>query len=113
MCGLYLLGQKWTCFSLYSNVTQLVCTVRINEVKREREREGGTPSVFKATCSSSTVCSGKRSVCACGRKQVRQTPGNFSAPQTAHSDAAQTAPIHDAFKRNEAVISAPTAAAVA
>lgn len=34
-------------------------------------------------------------------------------PQTAHSDAAQTAPIHDAFKRNEAVISAPTAAAVA
>lgn len=93
-----------------------MCTVRINEVKRESERgreEHLQCLRLQATCSSSTVCSGKRSVCACGRKQVRQTPGNFSAPQTAHSDAAQTAPIHDAFKRNEAVISAPTAAAVA
>lgn len=91
-----------------------MCTVRINEVKRESERgreEHLQCLRLQATCSSSTVCSGKRSVCACGRKQVRQTPGNFSAPQTAHSDAAQTAPIHDAFKRNEAVISAPTAAA--
>lgn len=93
-----------------------MCTVRINEVKRESERgreEHLQCLRLQATCSSSTVCSGKRSVCACGRKQVRQTPGKFSAPQTAHSDAAQTAPIHDAFKRNEAVISAPTAAAVA